>query len=220
MSRVAYPFKICGWFELRSAIKGILFPFMTLSKRFVRKYAWNMKINFDVDNPFEEALSQRGRIIHNMEKARSKICCFFKKKWRQTFTFTALHSTDKFLNEQQILGLKNGKRKIVKFLHKNIRESPLKPTLWDTRIVGTKVDFIIKIRVYFWAAIFILRYVSYTNDIFIMPFQREKFAASQDINYRVSWFFCICLTVWSREKLLNSSRAKFCFVSSMAGYNS
>ena len=36
---------------------------------------------------------------------RPKICCFFENLALNYFTFTVLHSTDKFSNEHQILGL-------------------------------------------------------------------------------------------------------------------
>ena len=50
---------------------------------------------------------------------RPWICCFFKNLAVNYFTFTAVHSVDKFLNEQQIFGLIKAKdllliRKLVR----------------------------------------------------------------------------------------------------------
>ena len=41
----------------------------------------------------------------DLRQVRPKICCFFDNLAFYYFTFTALRSTDKFSNEQQIFGL-------------------------------------------------------------------------------------------------------------------
>ena len=47
---------------------------------------------------------QKGPQLNSMPK----ICCLFENLPVNSFTFTAIHSADKFSNEQQILGLALG----------------------------------------------------------------------------------------------------------------
>ena len=55
-------------------------------------------------------------VYHNfINSLRQNICCFFKNLAVYYLTFTALHSADKFLNEQQIFGLNSRKKPDKKF---------------------------------------------------------------------------------------------------------